>query len=511
MNKVPGLANIDWIIIVLYASSTVFLGWFYGRKQKTTKEYFTGSGKMNPILIGVSLFASLLSTITYLSQPGEIIGKGPVFLSSYLTYPFVFLIVGFLILPVYMRLRVTSAYELLEERLGLSVRLLGASMFLLLRLVWMSLLILAATKAFCSIADIDPKWLPWMVAVIGSISLFYASMGGLRAVVITDLMQTILLYGGAILVVVFVSIKMEGFNWFPTQWHQNWDKQPFFSLDPSTRITMVGSFFSVLIWYVATSGGDQLSVQRFMSTRDARDARKSIGIQLIIAMIVGVTLGFAGLAMLGYFQQYPDLLPDGFSLKSKADQVFPYFIAHQLPPVISGLVTAGMLAAAMSSMDSGVNSISAVLTTDFIDRLSHKPMTELGHVRFARWLAVIVGLIVLGGSMLVDLVPGNITAVTGKTVNLLTVPIFSLFLFALFFKKASPAGVWTGWFFGTSAAILVAFSGPIFGFLEDGRDPVSFQWTGPVALAVNVITGLVFSVLFPKKKPFLIANSGDSE
>ncbi|MCK5923666.1 MAG: hypothetical protein KAG66_22220, partial [Methylococcales bacterium] len=254
MNNGQGLATIDWVIIVLYAVGTVFLGWFYGRKQASTKEYFTGSGKMNPVLIGISLFASLLSTITYLSQPGEIISKGPVFLVNYLAYPLIFLIVGFVVLPIYMKHRVTSAYELLEENLGLSVRLLGATMFLLLRLVWMSLLILAATKAFCSIAGIADEWITPMVVLIRVISLIYASLGGLRAVVITDLMQTLLLYGGAFLVVAVVTYKMGGFGWFPTEWNAGWDTQPLFPIDPETnkfdpsiRITMLGSLISVLI------------------------------------------------------------------------------------------------------------------------------------------------------------------------------------------------------------------------------------------------------------------------
>ncbi len=517
-----GLAIIDWVIIVLYAAGTIFLGWFYGRKQATTKEYFTGSGKMNPTLIGVSLFASLLSTITYLSQPGEVIGKGPVFLVNFLAYPLIFLIIGYVVLPIYMRHRVTSAYELLEERMGLSVRLLGATMFLLLRLIWMSLLILAATKAFCSIADIDEKWITPMVVLIGSIALIYASLGGLRAVVITDLMQTLLLYGGAFLVVAVVTYKMGGFGWFPTEWNQGWDTQPLIPInpdtnkfDPSIRITMIGSIISVLLWYTATSAGDQVSIQRFMSTHDVKAARKSIGVQLIIGTIVGVTLGLAGLAMLGYFQQNPELLPGDITLKSNGDKIFPHFIAFHLPPVISGLVTAGLLAAAMSSMDSGVNSISAVVTTDFIDRLRNKPMSEQAHIRFARILAVVVGIIVLIGSSLVDKVPGNIMAVTQKTVNLLTVPIFCLFLFAMFFKRASPVGVWVGWFFGTTAAILIAFSGMIFGLLDEGlpteRDPISFQWITPVALIVNVIVGLLVSMLFPKKEPFLIADADKSE
>ena len=109
---------VDWIIVGIYGVSTLALGSYFGRRQKSTSEYFTGSGSMSPLLIGVSLFATLLSTISYLAIPGEVSGKGPIYMSNYLAYPFVFLVIGFVVLPVYMKTRVTSAYELLETKLG---------------------------------------------------------------------------------------------------------------------------------------------------------------------------------------------------------------------------------------------------------------------------------------------------------------------------------------------------------------------------------------------------------
>jgi SSS family solute:Na+ symporter len=532
-----GLATIDWVIIAVYAASTLGMGWWFGRRQTSIKEYFTGSGRMNPLLIGVSLFASLLSTITYLSIPGETMGKGPVFLTNYIAYPFVFLIVGFLMLPIYMRLRVTSAYELLEERLGLSIRLLGAGMFLLLRLVWMTLLISLTARAIVTMivpADvISPDlWiqdrLPWFVAGIGLVSVTYAAMGGMRAVVVTDLMQTLLLYGGAVLVIATISVRMGGFSWFPTEPVATWDKQPFFSLDPGTRVTVVGSILSVLIWMVATSGGDQVSVQRFMSTTDARAARRAMGMQLSISAVVGITLGLAGFAMLGYFQAYPELLPAGLSDKSQADKVFPHFIAFHLPPVVSGLVVSGLFAAAMSSIDSGVNSITAVISRDLIDRFRRNPITEQQHVWVARTIAGSVGVIVVLGSAYVDRVPGNITEVTTKTVNLLSVPIFCLFFFALFVKRANAAAVWVATIIGVSVTAAVAFSGPLVLWLHDAfqvdpavfgtelitgtdpktglptrvvPDPISFQWIQLVALVVTIGVGWSLSQVLPNRKP----------
>ena len=489
-----GLTPVDWIIILIYALSTIVLGWWFGRSQTTAKEYFVGSGNMNPALIGVSLFASLLSAITYLSIPGETLGKGPVFLVNYLVYPVIYVLVAYFLLPVYMKQRVTSAYELLEARLGLSVRLLAAGMFLLLRLVWMSLLIYLMSTAIATMIGIGAEWVPLIALVTGVVSVTYATLGGLRAVVITDLIQTILLYGGALLVIGVITVRMGGFGWFPSEWNENWNDQPVFSLDPAVRVTMVGTFLSVLIWYVCTTGGDQVSVQRFMATKDLRSARIAIAIQLTIGALVGLTLGLAGFALLGYFTANPDILPEALRSPEAADKIFPHFIAAHLPPVVSGLVVSGLFAAAMSSVDSGVNSITAVVTSDFIDRLRSKPVSEARRVLLARIIAFSVGVIVVGLSSFIGKVPGNITAVTNKTVNLLSVPIFCFFLFALFVKFARPAGVWAGAITGTLAGGLIAFSGPIFG--NDpvtGTDPVSFQWIAPVSLVVNVVVGLAVS------------------
>lgn len=492
-----GLQVIDWIIIAVYALSTLFLGWWFSRRQKDTSEYFVGSGNMNPLLIGVSLFATLLSTISYMSFPGESLGKGPVYMTNLLSYPVIFLIVGFVLLPVYMKQKVTSAYELLEKKLGISIRLLGASLFLLLRLFWMTLLVYLTSKAIVIMIGVDEKHVPLIVIITGAFAITYTSLGGLRAVVITDLMQTILLYGGALLVIGTITVKMGGFGWFPTEWQTDiWDTQPIFSLDPSTRVTVVGSILSVLIWHCCTAGGDQVSIQRFMATKDAKTARKAIGMQLTVAATVAVTLGITGFALLGYFQADPQLLPVGMTLQENADKIFPHFIAFHLPPVVSGLVVAGLFAAAMSSIDSGVNSITAVVMTDFLDRFGLMPGSQIKHVLIARGLAIGIGVIVVSCSTMVEHVPGNFTAVTNKTVNLLTVPIFILFFFALFVPFANAAGVWIGVTFSIVTSVLIAFSGPIFGMNDQGLDPVSFQWISPAALVVGVSVGSLACKIF---------------
>jgi solute:Na+ symporter, SSS family len=522
-----GLQPLDWALLVLYAGSTIALGVYFSRRQSSTQEYFVGSGNMNPILIGVSLFATLLSTISYLSMPGEAAGKGPVNLVGQLAMPLVFVVVAVWLLPHYMRQRVTSAYELLEVRLGLGIRILGATMFLLLRLVWMTLLVYLAAKAMVVMMGLGPRWIPVVVLVTGTVSIIYTTLGGLRAVVITDLMQTLLLFGGALMVLATVTWDLGGLGWFPTEWQESWDVQPFFSTDPRTRITVVGTILSIFIWYVATAGGDQTSVQRFMATKDTSAARRAFATQLTVGVVVAVTLHAVGFALLGYFQAHPEDLPAGMNIRDHADELFPLFIAYHLPVGISGLVVSAMFAAAMSSIDSGVNSITAVIMTDFLDRFGWKPKTEKGHIRAARGLALTIGTIVVLGSTFMKYIEGNITAVTGKTVNLLTTPIFALFFYAVFVRRATPLGVWVGTICGTLTAVAIAFSGPLvyalhatFGVSPSSfnvelltrvdeatgqtwttaEDPISFQWIGPIALAVNLGTGYLTCRLFPRRE-----------
>ncbi|MCA9175235.1 MAG: sodium-coupled permease [Planctomycetales bacterium] len=496
-----GLAPLDWAIIGAYCVGTIALGYYYSRRQTSTHEYFVGSGRMNPVLVGVSLFATLLSTISYLSMPGESLGKGPVYLASLLALPMVFVVVSFVILPVYMKQRVTSAYELLEARLGYSIRMLGAGMFISLRLIWMSLLIYLTAKALTVMLGVGPDWIPWIALATGFVAVIYTSLGGLQAVVITDLFQTLLLYGGAVTVLILISMDLGGFSWFPTSWNPSWDTQPIISTNLSTRVTLLGTLLNYFTWYVCTAGGDQTSVQRFMAVSDAKAARRAYATQLIVSVIVTLTLGLVGFALMGYFEAHPERLPAALDLKKNADQVFPHFIAYELPVGISGLVVAAMFAAAMSSIDSGVNSITAVVMTDVLDRHGWTPKTEKQHVLTARLLAFTIGATVVYASSTMGAIPGNITAVTTKTANLLTTPIFALFFFAVFVPFASPLGVWAGAFAGTATAILIAFSGPIFGFVTSPSgaklDPISFQWIAPIAFAVNVAFGSLMSLLLP--------------
>ncbi|MBP89776.1 MAG: sodium-coupled permease [Planctomycetaceae bacterium] len=463
------------------------LGVYYSYRQKNSDEYFVGDRAMNPFLIGVSIFVTVFSTISFLSTPGEVINHGPIVLTGSLTIPIVYYIVGYLMVPVYMRYKVTSAYELLETRLGVKARLLGASLFLLLRLTWMATLIYFACVAMLTMLGWDEKWLPLVTFAAGSIAIGYSSVGGLRAVVITDLIQFLLLFGGAALAVATVTYRQGGFDWFPTTWNPSWDTQPIIG-SPTVRVTVFGTLAHGIVWWVCTAGSDQTAIQRFMATGDARAARRAFLFNSIAGLGVSAVLAFVGFSMLAYFQADSDRLL-GLTIADDADKLFPLFISHHLPIGLSGLVVSGMFAAAMSSIDSGINSITAVVMTDFVERFRRDKLSEKTRARSSKLMALSIGMLVVVASSFMQYVPGNFLEISSRTQGLFVTPLFALFLLGLFDKRTTEFGAISGAVVGLEAAIAIAYWEPLTGFPE-----ISFQWILPGSLMAAVIAGSLISL-----------------
>ncbi len=504
-----GLVFLDWAVIGLYLVGMVAVGVYYSLRVKTTDDYLLGGRNMNALSVGLSLFATLLSTITYLAWPGEIIRFGPMMLAMIAAYPLVFFLAGYFMIPFIMKLRITSAYELLETRLGLPVRMLGSSLFLLMRLTWMAVIIYATTATvLIPLMGLDVAYTPLVCAILGFITIVYTSLGGLRAVVFTDVTQTVILFGGAALTVVLVTIRLGGVaEWLPTAWPTHWP-EPVWGFSSTARVTFLGAFLAHFTWWVCTAGSDQMAIQRYLATRDVGSARGVLLTSLLANVVVASLLSIVGLSLLAYFRLNPHLLPDGKSLIDNADSLFPRFIAYGMPAGISGLVVAGLLAAAMSSLSSGVNSSCSVIAVDFVDRFrKNRDESELDHVKIAKYISVAVGVIVVALSAGVVFVSGNLLEVTNKVVNLLTAPLFGLFFMAMFVRRANGTGTLVGAAVGIVVVSLINFWKDLTG------SGISFLWAMPASFIAQIGVGVVVSHLTwsePKKElDALIADSPD--
>lgn len=414
------LTWLDWAVIAAYGVGMLAIGWYYWRKNQTSEDYLLGGRKMKSLPVGLSLFATLFSTISYLAWPGEMIKNGPMVVSILVAYPFVAIVAGRFMIPHIMRLRITSAYELLEVRLGLSVRMLGSSIFLLLRILWMAVIIYATVdNVLMPLIGLDAAYTPYVSTVLAIVTLVYTAMGGLKAVVVTDVAQGLILFLGAIVAIVMVIFYMGGISpLVPTRWEPHWTRPAFY--DANLRISFLSASLATFTWYISTAGSDQMAIQRYLATRDAKAARGVLNTSLIANTAVFILLAILGLALLAFFKARPELMASGQSLVKNADQMFTRFIVVGMPSGFSGLVVAGLLAAAMSSLSAGINSCCSVITADFVDRfhLRRGPSEGASKVLLEQSISVAVGVVVLILSTYVASVQGNLLDKAYKIVNL---------------------------------------------------------------------------------------------
>jgi SSS family solute:Na+ symporter len=483
---------VDWSVLAAYTGVLLGIGWYYARRQRTAEEYFVGNRSAGPFLAGLSMLASFFSVITYVATAGEYIQYGPTLAVgvAILSIPFLQVTVGRWLIPAIMRLPITSAYELLEARLGRGVRQLGSMIFIVSRLLWMALILYTGSAILINVLGCDPRWANTLALAIAAVTTTYTLMGGFRAVMVTEVVQFFVLLAGALLTIGSISLRLGGVApWWPTHWEAHWPAQPLVSFNPHLRTSLALAVLSQTLVAFCAAGSNQSSVQRFLATRDAAAARRAYLLKIVSLAFICVVMGLTGAALLGFYRLHPEARPPAASFAANGDVFFPHYISHFLPIGVAGLVIAGILSAAMSGLSSGINSVITVLAEDFIElgRPGRSEATKLGT---ARWLAVGVGALVVVAAIGIGGVQGDLIEVAGKTVNLLTCPLFSLFFLAIFVRFSTPFGAIFGTLYGTVAAVEIAYWD-----LFTGQPKISFLWVGPVAFAVSLGVGCGFSLL----------------
>lgn len=479
------LSLLDWLVIFLYLGGMLWIGWYYSNKNKTAEDYLLGGRKMNPVAVGISLFATLLSTLSYLSYPGEMINYGPVIFTGMLAFPLVYYAVGWWIIPKIMNVNVTSAYEILERRFGLKVRMLAVAFFLCLRLLWMaSIMYVTIDVALLSVVPIDKSFAPFIGIFLILVAIIYTSMGGMKAVVVTDVIQSLIFLSGAFLCIIVAAIEYESlFGWLPDHWLTLWSA-PEIRFDLTERLTVGNAVLTLFLWYICTAGGDQTAIQRYLSTRDVQAARKTLRVSLYTNLLAKILLALVGLAVLAFFMKNVHLQEYGKTIEEQADLLFPRFILVGLPKGLSGLMIAALFAAAMSSLSSGLNSVSTVVSEDIIKRFNFNFLGQLNELQKIKVLSYVIGVIVMLLSLFVGNVEGNLIDVINKVVNLFVAPLFVLFFMAFFVKRANSNSTFIAGLVSISTGIAIAFFG-LFG--------ITVLWILPMSMIVGIVVGLTLS------------------
>jgi SSS family solute:Na+ symporter len=492
MEKIT-LTSLDWIIIAAYGVGMLVVGFYFSYRNKSTDDYMLGGRNMKFWKVGLSFFASLFSAVTYLSMPGEMIKNGPMIWSLMVAFPFIYLLVAYFFIPFIMKLKISSAYELLETRLDIRNRLLAATYFVLMRFVWMAVIIyMVSEKVIVPIMGWPEDTALIVSIIMGVITIIYTSFGGLRSVVVTVVVQTFILLAGGFLAVILIIKQMGGVSAvIPSEWPEQWAGWVFF--DTKVRVSFLTAIIATFSWHVCTAGSDQMAIQRYLATSDTRTARRMYLSSVVSNLLVFTLLAFLGIALYAYFKVNPQSLAAGQSLFDEADLLFPRFIVIGLPEGFSGLVLAGLLAASMSSLSSGINSSALSIINDFILRFRKNPISESDQVKLAKIISFAIGVIIVLLSFLISNVKGNLLELSYKTINLLTAPLFVPFFMAMFVRWAKPTATFIGTLASGIAAALISYSQEIF------TVNVSFLWIIPGSFVVGIAVSVVLSLLTREK------------
>lgn len=530
-----GLTSLDHVVIIIYLAAMLWMGLSIARKQKSTDDFFVGGRNLPAWAVGISLLASLLSTITYLGMPGEMFRTGVGFLTRQLGVPLVLIIIWFLWIPFFMRLRLTSAYEYLERRFNYATRVLAAVFCLALLFGWMAVVVLTASEAMGEIASMDLKWffgrntpeyrdadLHAIIVAIGLFSVLYTTLGGIRAVVWTDVIQFFVLIGGALFTIAYIAWNTgSGIgDWLVvSRTYEHRESVEWFSWDVGNRSTVFSIAISVVFWVCCTHGANQVALQRYFTVKSVWDARKSYLVSAVASFGLSVILAGVGIALIYFIQDHAlpaseGILSGDVKIRNEAqDKIFPQFISLYLPGGLRGMVIAALFAAAMSTIDSGANSISTIVTVDFFRKLKRGQTTVAGELKLARILTASMGLVIVAVTLfLYHITKGtDIITLCQKGFNCFLGPLGGLFVLGMFSKRATARSVIPAVIVGECFGIVASYCAEITGFIAgcfDGRLELfgrTFELTSvsysthlvvPGSWLATLVSCFVFSLLF---------------
>lgn len=493
------LSIIDVLIFFVFTAGTILFGLSFYKKNSTAAAYTSGEKKLAPWLVALSIFATYVSSISFLALPGKAYQSNWNAFVFSLSIPFAsFFAVRFFV-PLYREINSISAYQYLEQRFGLWARLYAASCYILTQIMRtgaiLLLLALPLNTAFgWSMSNI--------IIVTGLAVTLYAMMGGIQAVIWTDALQAIILILGALAVAVYLSFSIPG---GPGQVIQIANENNKFSLGSFGTGLSQSTFWVVLIYgffiNLQNFGIDQNYIQRYMTTASESGAKKSTWIGSILYIPVSFLFFYIGTALYSYYKVNSQLLPTELQAENAADRVFPYFIMHGLPTGFAGLLLAAVLAAGMSTISTSVNSSATIILNDFYKkfiRLQPSNRSEMRALYFSSFgiglTGILVALTLVGVQSILDTWWALASVFSGG--------MLGLFLLGFIAKKAQPVHAAIGVVVGVLTIIWLALT-PLLTIGEGKtmhRNPFHSNLTIVIGTTVIFLVGFLLSYWMPKKK-----------
>ena len=467
---------LNWSILVLYLAAMLGMGFYFMRKENSAEDFFKGGGRIPWWAAGISIYATMLSAITYMTIPAK------AYSTDWTYYPMLWMIllVSFPVikyyLPYFRKLNVTSAYEVLEKRFNLFTRMLASTLFCIFMIVRMAIVLYLPSLALTAVTGID---IYTCIVLMGLVTIVYCTMGGVEAVIWGDVVQGLILVFGAIFAVVYLAIGTEGGISGCIDIALENDK---------LRLFDFSSTWSQATWWVIILGGlannlisytsDQTVIQRYLTTPDEKSAGRGILVNGFMSVFVSVAFYMIGTGLYTFYKTHPAELD---VTMGQSDAIFPFFMMSQMPAGVAGALIAAIFAATMSTISSNINSVATAFSIDFWKRF--RPSTsDRKLVVVARWASVASGMV--GLLLALFMATWEIQSFLdffNEALGLLTSGLGGLFFIAVFMKRVKGYAALTGFVVGEAVV-----------FWMSNNTDANFLLFGAIGMVVSIaVAGLL--------------------
>ncbi len=455
------MTALDWSVIAAYALGMIGLGWWVGRRQHSSEDYYLAGRRLGWFPIGVSTMATQLSAVSFISAPAFVAlrpGGGLIWLGYEMAVPLAMIVLMAGLFPVFHSLRVVSVYEVLERRYDRRVRVVVSLVFQISRALAAGVMVYAASLVIAVTTGLP---LSLTILLVGVVALVYELFGGIHVDILSDTIQMIVLLVG-IVIVGAVALSAVG-GWGAVR--EAVDPVRLQALDFSAHglgdgrdygfwPLLLGGFFLYLAYY----GTDQSQVQRELAARSLDACKGSLlfnGLARFPVVLLYCTVGLVMAAWVASEPGFTANLPGG-----NIDYLVPVFVRDNLPPGLTGFVFVAILAAAMSSLDSAINSLSAATLEDIWRPLMRRPLTGRAAMRRSKILTLLWGVFCVGFAFLVDDISPTIIESINKIGSAFYGPVLAVFVTGLISNRVNPGKAIGGLVLGVALNLSLWFFAP---------------------------------------------------
>lgn len=488
---------IDFLIIALYMGAVTYIGWRCSRRQTSTENYFVAKRSMPHWAMAFSFFATLISSLTFIAYPGSsYAGNWNELVPGFMVIG-VLLLIGIVVIPFFRHAVGISAYEYFGRRFGYGARVYSSVGFSIGHFSKMGFVVYLLSLTISSMTGWN---LITVILISGAVTIFYTLLGGLEAVVWTEVLQGIIMWVGVFVCLAFLLFLPPGGP--SAVFHLAWEKHKFslgswdFDLTKKTVwVMLLYGFF----WNFQKYTGDQTIVQRYLMAKSDRDALKGVAVGALMCLPIWTLFMLIGTLVWGYYQLSGEALP---AYVNGPDKVFPHFLITKIPVGFAGLFMAALFAAGMSSLASDLNCLSAVIVEDYYRKLWPRAADR------SRLLAgkVVVALSGIGSvaiAIIIALAGDRTLSLYFRVSSILTGGIAGLFILAFLSRRTNKGGIWAG------IIVCLIFTG--WATLTNGVDklldlgkysfPLPGIMIGVIGHLIVLAVGYLASFFFPAPSP----------